>query len=152
MRDASQDGQLIPDINPEIPQTWPKGDKLWQLAMCIAIAEGYNLPNSVPARLCNPGDISDWAETFGDEEKDGSRVTHFPNQYSGWFYLRHKLMNIFSGKSKMFYPDMTFEQFAKQWAGDWQAWCDNVCRSLGSDVGPQTKLSEWWARCYLCGK
>lgn len=111
--------------------TWPSGDKLWQIAQAIAIAEGYNLPNSNPFKLNNPGDISDGYLTFGGEEHSGSHVTHFPDAATGWQWLYDKLSRISQAKSTVYSPEMTWTQVAQKWAGDWQAWAANVTRELG---------------------
>lgn len=118
-------------INPNDVWTWPSGDALWTIARAIALAEGYNRAGSVPQRLHNPGDLSDGANTFGFEYHSGSNVTTFPNDETGWEWLHAKLQRIDSNGSQVYSRDMTWEQIAQKWAGNWQAWANNVCSALG---------------------
>lgn len=113
--------------------TWPTGDRIWNIAQAIAIAEGANVPGSNPDRLNNPGDISDGAGTFGSQAHSGSNVTTFPDKETGWSWLYNKLENIARGKSHVFSPSMTWEEFAQKYAGNWQNWVNNVTRELGVD-------------------
>lgn len=115
------------------PDTWPQGDRIWDIARAIAIAEGANVAGSNPDRLNNPGDISDGAKTFGSEVHSGSHVTHFPDKVTGWQWLYDKLQNIANGNSESYSPDWTWTQIAQRWAGNWQAWAANVARELGVD-------------------
>jgi len=94
--------EVIVNINPSNELTWPQGDRIWDIARAIARAEGYHIPGSVPARLCNPGDISDGANLYGYEEHSGSKITRFPDHETGW-----------------------------HWAANWSAWVSNVTKSLG---------------------
>ena len=130
-------------IDPQDRKTWPAGDKLWELAQAIAIAEGYNVKDSNPARLCNPGDLSDGYHMYGGEYHSGSSVTKFPDQETGWKWLRDKLENIFQGKSDVYQTWMTFTDLAKRWSGNWQPWMYNVTRQLGVDED-QT-LDDWYS-------
>lgn len=121
--------------------TWPTGDRLWTVAQAIAIAEGYDRPDSNPLRLNNPGDISDGCLTFGGEEHSGSHVTHFPDAATGWQWLYNKLSRIAQGKSIVYSPQMTWTQFAHKWAGDWSSWVQNVTRELG--VGAESPVEDF---------
>lgn len=122
--------------------TWPTGDKIWAFCQAIAVAEGYQVPGSNPARLNNPGDISDYAGTYGFEAHSGSNVTHFPDAETGWRMLYAKIRNALTGKSAVYSPQMTFLDFAKKYAGDWQHWYVNVTNDLGVDPG--TKIGDWY--------
>lgn len=114
--------------------TWPQGDKIWDIARAIAIAEGANVEGSNPDRLNNPGDISDGASTYGSEAHSGSNVTTFPDKETGWSWLYQKLQNIANGKSHVFSTSMTWTAFAQKYAGDWHNWVANVTRELGVDA------------------
>ena len=46
------------------PATWPTGDRSWDLARAIAQTEGASIAGSVPDRLNNPGDISDYIREY----------------------------------------------------------------------------------------
>lgn len=113
--------------------TWPQGDKIWDIARAIAIAEGADQPGSNPDRLNNPGDISDGASTYGSEAHSGSNVTTFPDKETGWSWLYRKLENVANGKSHVFSTSMTWTEFAQKYAGNWQNWVKNVTRELGVD-------------------
>ena len=121
--------------------TWPTGDRLWQIAQAIAIAEGYNLPTSNPFRLNNPGDLSDGFDQFGGEPHSGSNVTCFPNAETGWQWLYNKLSRIAQGKSAVYSPQMTWTELAKKWAGNWIVWVANVTKELG--VSPDSTFAEY---------
>jgi hypothetical protein len=121
--------------------TWPTGDKLWQIAQAIAIAEGYNLPTSNPFRLNNPGDISDGYDEFGGEPHSGSDVTRFPDAQTGWQWLYNKLSRIAQGKSAVYSPQMTWAQLAQKWAGNWQNWVGNVTTEL--NVQPNSTIIQF---------
>jgi hypothetical protein len=134
---------MFSTINPQDESTWPSGDKIWNVCHAIAKAEGYNVPNSVPARLNNPGDLSDGAGTFGYEEHSGSHVTHFPNAETGWNWLYDKIDRIVNGQSSVYGADWTWTQIAQKWAGNWTAWAANVTRNLG--VSPDSTLASYLA-------
>lgn len=123
------------------PSTWPCGDRLWSFARAIAIAEGANIPGSVPDRFNNPGDLSDGYTTFGGEEHDGSQVTHFPDKQHGWDWLRNKLYIAWKGHSKVYNPEMSFVVFAQKWAGNWQPWVKIVTKEL--NVPELSKVGDY---------
>ena len=119
------------NINPNDISTWPSGDKFWDIARAIAIAEGYNVSGSNSQRLHNPGDLSDGADKYGFEEHSGSRVTIFPTDYIGWQWLYNKVKNIYNGNSKVYNGNMTWIEIAQKYAGNWQNWVYNVTKELG---------------------
>ena len=121
--------------------TWPTGDRIWQIAQAIAVAEGYNLPTSNPFRLNNPGDISDGYDEFGGEPHSGSDVTRFPDAQTGWQWLYNKLSRIAQGKSAVYSPQMTWTQLAQKWAGNWQNWVGNVTTEL--NVQPNSTIIQF---------
>lgn len=115
------------------PSTWPyrSGDPIGRVCNAVAFAEGYNVAGSNPFLLNNPGDISDGANTFGYETHSGSNVTHFPDPETGWAWLYDKWSNIVGGASAVYSVEMSWDQLAQKWAGNWQAWSTNVTRYLG---------------------
>lgn len=124
------------------PSTWPSGDKIWNICHAIAMAEGYNVPNSNPYRLNNPGDISDGASQFNQEFHSGSQITHFPDALTGWTWLYNKIKNIAEGKSHVFSKSMTWYEFGKHYAPpNWQVWADNVAISLR--VSPDSTMEDY---------
>ena len=118
------------------PATWPTGDKVWNVARAIAMAEGANVEGDAPDRLNNPGDLS-----RGDEHgqsvveyvtlSDGENAIHFLSKAGGWMALYKKIANIRDGNSHVYKPWMTWEQMAKSYAGNSAAWAANVARELG---------------------
>lgn len=124
------------------PATWPGGNQIWNVCRAIAYAEGANVAGSAPDRNNNPGDISDGSGIFGfDPAVTDSRVTQFPDKDTGWKWLYQKIENAATGKSAVYLPDMTWEQIAHKWAGNWQAWVNNVCQYLG--VSPSSTLRQY---------
>ena len=115
------------------PNTWPKGDKIWDICRAIAFAEGANVPGSNPDRLNNPGDISDGSVTFAaliPEFHSGSVVTHFPDKSTGWQWLYNKVKNHINGDSTVYPADLSILAFAQKYAGNWQNWVSNVASYL----------------------
>lgn len=125
---------VIPQHVTSDPSTWPTGDRIWDIARAIAIAEGYNVDGSNPSRLNNPGDISDGAATYGSEFHSGSNVTKFPDAITGWTWLYAKLKNIATGGSSVYSPSMSWSEIASHWAANSDVWASNVSNALGVDV------------------
>lgn len=122
--------------------TWPSGDAYWNIARAIAFAEGANVKGSAPDRNNNPGDISDGSGTYGfDPLVSDSKVTRFPDKDTGWKWLYQKIANAALGRSSVYSPDMTWNQIAQKWAGNWQVWVTNVTRYLGVD--PNSTLRQY---------
>lgn len=133
----SESAPIVPQhIVPTSPSTWPSGDRLWDVARAIAYAEGYNVVNSVPGRLNNPGDISDGASRYGSEAHSGSSVTTFPDATTGWQWLYTKLSNAVSGASSVYSPSMSWYDLGGKWAPpNADVWAENVAGRLGVDPG-----------------
>lgn len=136
------------------PATWPNGDKLWSIAQAVAIAEGANIAGSVPDRSNNPGDLGKGDEhgqaTVGAvcvPDAEGA-VIHFATKAGGWNALRAKLQNIATYKSAVYSPDWTWYQIASKWAGNSEAWADNVAGALGVD--PSTSMNSYLQGCIVC--
>lgn len=118
------------------PQTWPMGDKVWNVCRAIALAEGANVEGGAPDRLNNPGDLSK-----GDEHgqnvveyvilPDKEDAIHFSTKVGGWTALYRKIANIRDGKSSVYNPSMTWLQIAYKYAGNSVVWAGNVARELG---------------------
>jgi hypothetical protein len=117
--------------------TWPSGDKIWSICRAIAVAEGYNVADSIPFRYNNPGDVSDGSQAAGGPyasiSASGSNVTEFPDAATGWNWLYQKISNHVNGKSTVYPATLTILQFAKIYAGNWQNWVNNVTSQLGVD-------------------
>lgn len=123
-----------PNIVPTDPNTWPSGDRIWDCCRAVALAEGYNVAGSNPARLNNPGDLSDGVSEFGSEFHSGSNVTKFPTAATGWAWLYAKLRNAANGQSDVYNGDMSWREIGLKWAGNSAAWSNNVASALGVNV------------------
>lgn len=134
MKLTGQAPTITHHIDPTDITSWPSGDRIWDCCRAIAIAEGYNVFNSVSARLNNPGDLSDGREVYGSEFHDGSEVTKFPDAVTGWSWLYNKINNIVRGKSSVYNPDMSWNEIGTKWAGNAATWSANVANNLGVDA------------------
>jgi hypothetical protein len=123
------------------PSTWPSGDRIFLVCHAIAYAEGANVAGSNPDRLNNPGDISDYYNTYGGEVHSGSNVTEFPNKATGWNILHRKIQNIANGASSSYSATDSWNVIAQKWAGDWQNWVNIVSQNLGVD--PNSTLADY---------
>ncbi len=118
------------------PSTWPGDSAIWNICAACAMAEGYNQgPGFVPYDLNNPGDLSDWASTYGSQPHSGSNVTTFPTAETGWNALWNKWTAILAGKSTVYPATWTWAQIGAVWAGNSVAWINNVTSYLGVDPG-----------------
>lgn len=134
---------VIPQhIEPTNVATWPNGDRIWDCCRAIAYAEGYNVAGSNPARLNNPGDLSDGMDTFGSEFHSGSNITKFPTATTGWSWLYAKLKRAAYGQSQVYDPSMSWREIGAIWAPpNAEVWAANVARNLGVD--PDTSLGDY---------
>jgi hypothetical protein len=123
------------------PNTWPSGNKIWDICRAIAEAEGYDTDGAA-FHLNNPGDLSPGDEhgfpTIGPAEfHDGSYIIHFATALDGWNALFQKVSNIVEGKSKVYGQYWTITQIASKYAGDSANWAKNVGAILGIDPNSQ---------------
>ena len=130
------------DLITNDPSTWPTGNKIWDAARAIALAEGANIAGSNPDRLNNPGDISDGYNVYGGESHSGSNITQFPTKTAGWQELYNKLNRIVNGDSAVYSPDFTWNQIAQKWAGDWENWVTNVTDAL--NLSPDDRFGDFF--------
>jgi hypothetical protein len=127
------------------PDTWPGGDRIWDVCRAIAHAEGYDVVGSAPYKLNNPGDLSPGDEhgfsTAGAAEfHGGSYVIHFATPADGWNALYAKFANILDGSSKVYQADWSWQQIGAKYAAD-PNWSANVAATL--DVDPVTTLRDY---------
>jgi hypothetical protein len=109
----------------------------------IAKAEGFYVPNSVPARAHNPGDLTDdgdvglgFIQTAGSF---GAKITVYATDADGWTALYKKVRRMLNGASKVYTLDMTLMEVAIKYSGD-AAWATNVAKDLGVDT--RTSLAQ----------
>ena len=109
----------------------------------IADAEGFGIPDSVPTRSNNPGDITDQGniglgviQTSGPA---GAGITIYATPADGWAALARKLRRMLSGASLVYLLDMSLEEVGMKWSDD-PNWGKNAAAKLG--VSPDTTLAE----------
>lgn len=117
-------------------------DGIQRMATAIAHAEGYGVPNALPTRANNPGDLK-----LGDRGKgllNGKTV--FGSSSEGWAHLRAQIRLMWLDRSDYYGPDDNFRQISETWTGGDHSenWLAIVAADLG--VGPDTTL-----RGYLTG-
>lgn len=112
--------------------------KAIELAHAIAAAEGFFVPNSLPARCHNPGDL-EMGDVGGgvDHEK-----TIFPDDAAGWLALQHQCDLMLTGHSHVYkLTDRIIDVACKYTGNDSPVtWAATVAQKLG--VSAATKLSE----------
>jgi hypothetical protein len=117
-------------------------DGIARMATAIAHAEGYGIPDAVPTRANNPGDLK-----LGDRGNGTvSGKTVFGSSTEGWEALKAQIRLMWLDRSDYYGPDDTFQDIAVTWTGgdNWQSWLAIVSRDLG--VSANTTL-----RGYLTG-
>jgi hypothetical protein len=98
------------------------------LARAIAAAEGYGARGALPTRYHNPGDIKACGHHLRIGK--GGHVI-FRTEAEGWDALIHQIDKMVDGSSHYYNQDMTIQQIAKRYAGNYRVWAKNVCRMVG---------------------
>lgn len=103
-----------------------------RLAQAIAKAEGYGIPNAIPTRANNPGNLKAGAPTL----PNSGGITQYPTPAAGWAALERQLSIIATGQSAHYTVSMTLAEMGAKWApsGDNNivgAWARNVASALG---------------------
>jgi hypothetical protein len=123
---------------------WKDATKHSDLAEAIAHAEGFGLPDAIPTKAHNPGDlVCSWLTG----EKMGAECIHvFQDDATGWAALEHELQLISVGKSHVYVRGMTIREMAEHWTRTQQnEWAQNVASkltSLGRTATVDTLLKE----------
>ena len=102
-------------------------------AKAIARAEGFGIPDAIPTRAHNPGDLV----IPGSTNKIGEGITVFESDEDGWAALYHELGLIAIGHSHVYSPSMTILEMAEKWtatASQQQGWAENVAAYLGVPI------------------
>ena len=114
-----------------------------KFSRAIAKEEGFLVPNSVPNRANNPGDLTDDGDVgFGTVETKGphgAKITVYGTAVDGWAALYRKVRRMLSGASHTYTLEMTVMEVALKWSGD-PTWARNVAAELGVDT--RTTLAE----------
>jgi len=116
-------------------------DKVDQFASAIAHAEGFGRPHTIPSRYHNPGDLKAWRCNKQIRTGKAGHVI-YKSDAEGWNALRGYITKMLSGNSHHYNSDMTFQQVAKVYAGNWRPWVKIVSKELG--VTPETRLSTYF--------
>src|SRR5689334_12326849 len=91
-----------------------------KFSRAIAKEEGFFVPNSVPQRAHNPGDLTDEGDVgFGTVETKGphgAKITIYGTDADGWAALYRKVRRMLSGASHTYTLDMTVMEVALKWA------------------------------------
>lgn len=108
-----------------------------KFSRAIAKEEGFYVPNSVPNRAHNPGDLTDDGDVgFGTVETKGphgARITIYATDADGWAALYRKVRRMLSGASQTYTLDLTVMEIGLKWSGD-PLWSRNVAAALGVDT------------------
>ena len=113
-----------------------------RLAQAIAKAEGFYTKGTIPQRCFNPGDIKavhGWTYPGHVGVCKGGLI-RFKNATYGWQALYGQLEKVAARESKVYTPEMTLNQAAHKYAGDWRTWARNVAHNI--NVTPGTTLAE----------
>jgi hypothetical protein len=105
-----------------------------KVAKAISVCEGFGLPNALPTRANNPGDV-----TTGDAGgfqisgvMNNEGVVRFVNLADGWQALYLKVARMLAGKSKVYPLTMTLEEMGRRYSGSTDgAWAKNLAEQLG---------------------
>jgi hypothetical protein len=119
-----------------------------KLAYAIALAEGFFMQGSLPARTFNPGDMKLGDRGWG--QVDGKTVyskadpaASLDDRTDGWSALKRECIAMLTGASLVYSVNNTFIEVAITWTGgdDPGAWCKIVSAKL--NVDPTMTLAEW---------
>jgi len=113
-----------------------------RFAHAIARAEGFYRRGTIPNRYHNCGDLKAVKGfTYPGQVGIGKgRHVIFANDAAGWHALYHQINKMISGESRHYSPQMTINQIARFYAGNWRQWARNVSHNLG--VPSTTTLAE----------
>ena len=108
-----------------------------RVAQAIAKAEGFEVPDSVPCRANNPGDLTDDGDVgcglIHTSGPFGAAITIYPNASAGWQALYKKVRRMLEGESKVYQVGATLMEIGLKYAGS-AIWAINVANSLGVDT------------------
>lgn len=110
------------------------------VANAIALAEGFNVPGSVPQRSNNPGDLF-----LGDKGSGlaANGETVFASITAGWNALYNQVVLMLDGQSSHYSPSQTFSQIASIYTGgdNPSGWATTVSGALG--LTPDNTLNDY---------
>jgi hypothetical protein len=119
-----------------------------KLAYAIALAEGFFVEGSLPARTFNPGDMKLGDRGFGTEQEKtiyakADPAASLDDRTDGWSALKRECTAILTGASTVYSVNNSFVEVSILWTGadNPGPWCLIVTTKLG--VEPLDKLSDW---------
>jgi hypothetical protein len=119
-----------------------------KLAMAIGKAEGFGVPNALPTRINNPGDLELGDRGWGTEAAKTIYAkadwnADFEDKTDGASAARRECFAILSGASHVYETSWSFLQLAQDWTGgdNPAAWAQIVCTELG--INPLVTLSQY---------
>jgi hypothetical protein len=119
-----------------------------KMAHAIALAEGFYVEGSLPARIFNPGDMKLGDRGYGTEQEKTVYLKADPNadiedRTDGFSALRRECTAILTDTSENFPASDTFAQVALKWTGSDKpgAWCKIVTDTL--NVNPLDTIANW---------
>lgn len=120
-------------------------DRVHNLAVAIAKAEGFYQKRTIPARYHNPGDLKALPGVRYPGQVRVGKGKHivFRTDADGWAALHHQIHVIVQGQSRHYTLDNSLNDISRRYAARWRNWARIVGHSL--DVPPSTTL-----RAYLC--
>ena len=110
-----------------------------QFARAVAHAEGFGVPDAIPTKANNPGDL-----TFGfgyplNGTMGRDQICVFQSLDDGWQALWHEVGLAFAGRSHIYKTTDTIEEFGMKYSND-PNWGVNVAAYLG--VAKETTLAQ----------
>ena len=118
--------------------------KITKLAEGIAMAEGFYVRDSLPARIHNPGDMEIGDRGYGVQ----AAKTCFPDDRTGWNWLFGECSLMLASmstrhRSRIYTLDMTFMQVAQHYTGgdNAPAWAHIVSAHCG--MQPENTLQQF---------
>lgn len=128
-----------------VPTLWgqSKQERIENLADAISRAEGFKVHGSIPQRYRNPGDLKSprGVKLPGQVGIGRGGHTIFKTNRDGWNALMNQLEMVMDDRSRVYTPDMTFNQIGRRYAKNWRLWSRNVTRILG--VTGNTTLADY---------
>ena len=110
-----------------------------QFARAVAHAEGFGVPDAIPTKANNPGDL-----TFGfgyplNGTMGRDQICVFQSLDDGWQALWHEVGLAFAGRSHIYKTTDTIEEFGMKYS-NYPNWGVNVAAYLG--VAKETTLAQ----------
>ncbi|HVI10519.1 MAG TPA: hypothetical protein VND65_19680 [Candidatus Binatia bacterium] len=114
------------------------------LAQSFALAEGFHVPNSLPARTHNPGDLEIGDVGYGED----AGKTIFPDDQTGWDWLYGETTLMLAGQqarhhSRIYSLGDTFLKVAENYTGhdNAESWAETVSHFHG--LQPTNTLQDF---------